>query len=502
MFYTLKKLWDEKPLQLVLFAGLFFRVIAAIFSKGYGMSDDHFLVIEPAQAWADGFNYNNWLPDKNTVNPPASGHSFFYPGLHYFLFLFFKFIGFEDPQGKMFFVRLLHALFSLITVYCGYRIAERISNKSTARMTGLLLSIFWFMPFLSVRNLVEVVCIPPLMWATWLLIRDAKEFNWKSVTFAGLLLGIAFSIRYQSFLFTAGLCLAALFKGKIKTAFLLGATFIFFGGIIQAIPDYIIFGNPFAEFEEYVRYNRENAYNYLTNVWYLYVMLIGGLLIPPISLFLYFGYFRDWKKHLYLFLPSFIFLLFHSYFPNKQERFILPVIPFIITLGYIGWSKFYSQSSFWKNHPKLYKGFWIFFWIINTIPLIVVTASYSKKNRVESMVFLEKRGDVKNVVIEDSNRDDIILPPQYYLKKWDSVYRITSVEKPAQFYEAYVQTPVEKRPNYVVFFQKNNIVKRVVDLKKYLPTLTYVTTIEPSFIDWLLNKMNPRNKNQTTSTLR
>ena len=89
MVLTLKKLWDEKPLQVVLFAGLFFRVLAAIFSKGYGMSDDHFLVIEPAQAWVDGFNYNNWLPEKNIQNAPASGHSFFYPGLHYLLFLFF-----------------------------------------------------------------------------------------------------------------------------------------------------------------------------------------------------------------------------------------------------------------------------------------------------------------------------------------------------------------------------------------------------------------------------
>ena len=213
----MKRIWDEKPLHIIMYAGFFFRLLAVIFSKGYGMSDDHFLVIEPAQAWVDGYNYDTWYPDANFPDAPPTGHSFFYPGVHYLLFLFFKVIGFSDPQGKMYFVRGLHAIFSMIIVYCGFKIAEKLSGKSTARMTGLLLSVFWFMPFLSVRNLVEVACIPPLMYATWLIIRDEEKYNWKSITFSGFLLSIAFSIRYQSILFTAGLCLALLFRRKTKT---------------------------------------------------------------------------------------------------------------------------------------------------------------------------------------------------------------------------------------------------------------------------------------------
>ncbi|MBP9160992.1 MAG: hypothetical protein KBF49_09095, partial [Flavobacteriales bacterium] len=63
------------------------RVVAAIFSGGYFAQDDHFLVIEVAQSWVDGFDYNNWLPWNQGANPAPTGHMMLYPGLH---FLFFK----------------------------------------------------------------------------------------------------------------------------------------------------------------------------------------------------------------------------------------------------------------------------------------------------------------------------------------------------------------------------------------------------------------------------
>ncbi len=495
---SLRKLWDEKPLAIILFAGLFFRLLSAIFSKGYGMSDDHFLVIEPAQAWVDGYNYNDCLPDKNKPGIVPAGHSFFYPGLHYVLFLFLKFIGYHDPQGKMYLVRFIHALFSMVIVYCGFKITERLAGKKQARFVGLLLALYWFMPMLSVRNLVEMVCIIPLMYATWLIIKNHVSNNLVNIMIAGVMLGIAFSIRFQTMLFVFGLGLALIFKKRFKSAVVLSFFFLLAAAIFQGIPDYLIWGKPFVEFREYVRYNRANAYGYLTGEWYKYLLLIGGILVPPISLFLLFGYFKNWKKHLYLFLPSFLFLVFHSYFPNKQERFILPIIPFVIISGYIGWDEFISRSTFWMRRPKLNRYFWIFFWIINTIPLAVVSVAYSKKNRVEAMVYLARKGDVNRIAIEDSNRDDILIPPRFYLQQWTETFPITNRNADKFYEETYSHTPPSERPNYILFMQPDNLDRRVQNLKKDIPTLTYETTIEPSFIDWLLNKMNPRNKNQTS----
>ena len=76
---------------------ILFRLVAVIFAKGWGMLDDHFLVIESVQSWVDGHDYVRLAPGQ-----PAQYRSyraqFFLPGLHYLLFLFFKLIHVTDPR--------------------------------------------------------------------------------------------------------------------------------------------------------------------------------------------------------------------------------------------------------------------------------------------------------------------------------------------------------------------------------------------------------------------
>lgn len=492
------KLWNEKPLPFILYLACFVRLISVIFSKGYGMHDDHFLVIEASKSWADGFDYNNWLPVEGQTTPTPSGHSFFYAGLHYFLFRFLKFKNITDPQTEMYIVRLIHALLSLITVYCGYKIAFKLSGERVAKTVGLLLAVFWFMPFMSVRNLVEFVCIIPLMAATWIVVKNEERKNLFPYVWAGVLLGIAFSIRFQTVMFTGGFGLALLFTKRYKEMIVVGMAFLIIAAGVQGITDFYIWGKPFVEFREYVRYNIENAQEYIVLQWYMYFLLILGVLVPPVSIFLFFGFFRYWKKHLVLFLPSFVFLVFHSYFPNKQERFILPIIPFVVLLGCMGWADFVEKSAYWKQHKKLLKGFYTWFWCVNILLLAVISTAYSKKNRVESMTYIAHKKDAVTIAIEDSNRDDFLMPPQFYLNNWGKVYGITNLKPAADFYEEYAALQSGQRPNYVVFMQHENIERRVADMKKYFPTLTYETTIEPSFIDKLVHWLNPVNKNQTT----
>ena len=46
MKHRILEMWNNQPLKLILLIGLLLRLVAAIFSKGYGMHDDHFLVLE------------------------------------------------------------------------------------------------------------------------------------------------------------------------------------------------------------------------------------------------------------------------------------------------------------------------------------------------------------------------------------------------------------------------------------------------------------------------
>ena len=485
--------WNEKPLLIIVLGGFLIRLLSVIFSKGFGMWDDHFLVIEAAQSWIDNTDYNNWLPKAGQTIPTPSGHSFFYPGIHYLLFRFLEFFGIENPQSKMYAVRFLHACYSLLTIIYGYKIAEKVAEKKIAKQVGLLLSFCWFIPFLSVRNLVEVACIPPLMLATWFYVKDENKNWWKFLSI-GLLLGIAFNIRFQTIFFTGGFGLAILLQRKIVPAILVGIGFIACASGFQGLCDYFVWHQPFVEFREYVRYNLENATTYFNAPWYNYMLLLAGIFIPPISVFLLFGFFKNFKKHLILFLPSFMFLAFHSYFPNKQERFILPIVPFIILLGTIGWIEFEAQSIFWQKRKKIMDGILIFFWVVNTILLLVVSVAYTKRNRVETMSFLEKKGDTKSLIIDDRNRDDFTLSPQFYLHKWVQEYGVSNQTNTDELCKNLLNLDVNKRPNYIVFYQKENLENRKLAYEKYFD-IKYETTVEPSFIDDFMYKLNPYNLN-------
>ncbi len=494
-----KKLWEEKPLQLILYLAVFFRLLSAFFSKGFGMHDDHFLIIEAAQSWVDGDDYNDWLPNENDPNRQPQGHSFFYVGITYLILSVLKFLGLQDPQTKMYFIRLIHGAFSLLIVYYSYKITEKKGGIKAARLCGIILALFWMLPFLSVRNLVEVVCIPPLLAASWLVVKHEEKWNLKHFLYAGMLLGVAFNIRFQTLMFTAGFGLAVLFTRHIMAVVLTIIGFVSIAVLVQGGIDQFIWHRPFAEFHEYVIYNINNATSYLVGEWYMYLLFVSGVLIPPISLFLFSGYFRLWKKHLILFLPAFVFFAFHSYFPNKQERFILPFIPFLVILGSMGWTEFYGKSKFWQKRPGLYKGFWIFFWTLNTIALLFISVSYSKRNRVESMCYLAQKGDVVNIIMEDSNRNDFQLPPLFYLQKWISPFGVTQLESARNLKQKYDQLPDSLKPNYIVFLQAENIAERTGTMKYFFPGMKYETTIAPSAVDKLMHFLNPlNNENHTT----
>lgn len=508
----IKQFWNEKPLQFILIIALTLRLLAAFFSQGYGMHDDHFLVIEASQSWADGTDYNNWLP-KNQVNPKPEGHSFFYVGLHFLIFSFFKALGIADPAFKMLLIRLLHALFSLLVVYYGYKIAEKLSNTKIAVQVGLLLAVLWFMPFLSVRNLVEMVCVPLLFMSFWKLINaPEKQKPLMQYFIAGLIMGLAFSVRFQTLLFIGGAGLVLLIQKKWKEAVLFGVGAFVSIFAIQGIIDLFVWHRPFAELTEYVVYNIEHKDGYGTNNPLMYIELIMGALIPPIGIFIFFGFFRQWRKHVLLFLPTFIFFAFHTIFTNKQERFGFTMIPFFVILGMIGWNEFKDKSQFWIKRTKLLKGCWIFFWIINLLLLPAFTLMFSKKSRVEAIYYFYKK-PVKQLLVEDTNRYGAQMLPIFYSGQWIVMYAISKEEKidstlfcdiakNGHYFKElhdknYFICHPEAKPQYVLFIGNTGLDERVTNLKQIFPKLTFEKQAEPGLIDKVLYKLNPVNKNET-----
>ena len=495
MISRIRQTWDNHPLPLILVMAAVCRLVAAIFARGWGMFDDHFLVIESAQSWVDHAQANQWLP-SGLANHGPTGHLLLYPGLHYLLFSFLKLLGLTDPQGKMIVVRLLHGAYSLLTIILGYRIAEKLDGRSSARLCALLLAILWFMPWLSVRNLVEAVCVPCLMSGLWIMVRkEEHRYEFQAFLFSGLLFGLAADIRLQSILFPVGAGVVLLLSRRWVP--LLGLATGTVAGIflVLGIIDLALWGTPFAELFEYISLNIADKECFTTFPWYNYLALLAGILIPPVSLFFLFGAVKSGARYPLISIPALLFLVFHMIFVNRQERFILPVIPFVILLGVIGWNRFIRQLRLRTIQRKVLQGCWIFFWMINLLLLAVATVNYSKRSRAETMCYLAKYAGIGGILVADED-DAPELFPRFYLGQWPVMFDTFSGRDSLEGAISRArQAPENDRPGFILFPGNERLPERVAKIRESFPGIVYETTIEPGLIDQVLHRLNPINQN-------
>jgi hypothetical protein len=471
--------------KLILFVALFVRLIATIFSQGYGMHDDHYLIIEASASWVDGYDYNRWLPWTEGSGGTPEGHSFTYVGLNYVYFSIMKFIGVVDPKILMLFNRLIHALASMVVVIYGIKITEKLSNKETAIKVGWILALLWILPFISVRNLVEVAALPFLVYGVWLLIKNKKMRNF---LLSGLFIGMAVSFRYQIGVFALGIAAYYFFKWQFKPFLLFSAGVLIVFGLTQGLVDYFIWGYPFAEFIGYVTYNMKEGTTYLPNHnYFMYFFVLIGSLFVPLGLIVMVGFFKSYKKYALLFVPTIAFILFHTLYPNRQERFVLSVLPFFIILGVMGYQLFKES----KTREKLWKISMIAFWVLNIPFLFFSMTMYSKKSRVEAMYHLYNNSIDKEIILLEGSADQrTSMMPKFYAKSW-----YCSFTERTDTSQHLLVNPISQY-DYIFFFDEKDLSKRIAQYKTIYPKMTLDKKCDPSLVDKLLRDLNPRNANE------
>jgi hypothetical protein len=476
-----------------LIAGLIVRLASVFFSAGYVFHDDHFEVIELAQKWRDGIPFA-WSGEQVHV------FSLLYPGIHYLLFEACELLGVRNPPDIMLIVRLFHALVSLLGIYYAYLLTLRLSNhKPTAIIGGLFLSLFWMFPFLSVHSLREFFCVPFLLAATFFAV-DPKLTS-RSVLLSAFFFVLAFTIRLQIIYIPAGIGLYWIVsKQHYKTALQFGAAFFVFFMLTQGVFDLIYYGNPLASTLQYLRYNSnpENIAGYPQGPWYQYLGTLALICLGLPLLPLLWGYIRCARLSntlRMLFFASLLFFIFHSWYSNKQERFLLPFVPYFLILGIIGFSDYYRKH---KNERWLIVTTWILAgWliIVNSVALVIASFTYSKRARVESMNWLRRQGDVTNIIVEGIDTPPPL--PLFYLGKRVSWYELNSLLSPNDLQKE-IRNGKKPVPNYLIMSGSKHLQERLARLSVIFPTLRHVTDIEPGFIDNILYQLNPaHNKNET-----
>jgi hypothetical protein len=221
---------------------------------------------------------------------------------------------------------------------------------------------------------------------------------------------------------------------------------------------------------------------------------LSGVFIPLFSVAIMFGYFRR-TAPLTLWLPVLLFLLIHSYFPNKQERFLLPIVPLFFLLGYVAWEQWRSSSAWWQAHQRLWNGVLTFTWTINLAALTLLTFSYSKRSRVEALYGLRDTADVRGLLIEDTHKGNTPMPPLFYSGHWDKP--VQPYTDPRLDLDSILQVyPLAVRPNIALFIGTEQLDRRMAAVEVGAGPLTELFRAEPGALDRLIHWLNPVNRNE------
>lgn len=479
---------EGKWLRRVLLAAAVVRLIAAIFSEGYIMSDDHFLAVEPVSSWVHGENYHNWYPNAYNETDHAQPFSYAYYFLNFVILKFCALIGILNPFIQAFVLRIVHAALSLWGVYLFVKLAERLISSVTWRIYAI-----WFWVFggvvtvFSVHQLVETACIPFVLLAYLYVLKYFEKDRVGAIIIAALAFSVSVGMRYQLVFFPLTLGFYLLWKRKWSGAVLFGIFFTL-GFALTQIDNLLFWHKPiYQHLLDYQAYNATHFADYPSNV-FSYLALVTYYIFPVITIVFLLSLRRrhssighssttfvaaQHSNTLPIFIGVAIFIVFHLLFPNRQERFLLPAVPFVLLLMIRTISKRYPCSASCKTSfeessngscATSFEESWLHQAMRLSIYLSAIyTVSYSfyipKSKYLSASHALYDRGDFQNVVIDNWKGEESVWLPMHYVGKFVHPFSMTNKKSLDQLKQQITHQPLydSKRlpapaPNYLIIW--------------------------------------------------
>jgi hypothetical protein len=486
----LRQFMDERPLLFLLAAALLLRLVAAWFARGFAFSDDHHQVVEIAAEWLRG--HGAYLKGGEQFY-----RSLLYPGSHWVVMAACREIGLTDPDRVMIVVRVLLGGYSLWGVAVAFRFGEVLGGRPVAWAAGWLVAAHALLPYASVRSLVEMATLPPLLTSLYLLYRQ-------QAVRAGLFFGLAVVLRTQTLFCLPGIAGYLLYRRNLRVlaGWLAGAALPVIG---QGIWDLSLHGAFLGSMAAYFRHNRAHVFDYVTGPVYRYLLLVLLVFLPPFSIPFFAAMFRRVNRAGVLFWATMSFLLIHSLVPQKQERFLFPIFPELALLGVAGLAE-WRRSAGPRLAGWIRRG-WVFFWAVNLPVMAMCLFHYGQAARIEPLLEVYHRADARALVADLTEEEPGL--PLYYLDGGDPrrsipVYRVkTAGDFPGVAAElaASVGSAARGLSVYVVIFTSGRLSEHLERLSLSFGPVEVVRHCQPSLMDRALRALNPRHNRSKESWL-
>jgi len=323
-----------------------------VWGRGYNVPDELFQIIEPAWGMISGYWYKTWEWERGL-------RSWVAPGIVAGLFKASMGMGWNDPESMMRVVRLFCALASLSLPLWMYRSLRIFVGSRWAGWSALLFSLWPAMIYFSVRSMGEMLAADAFYGVLLILgptlyeahSAPSSKASFRKFFFAGLLLGLSFSIRFQMALLILGLFAIYAFRRqwKILLPFAGGAALWL---LFQGVLDSYTWGNFLHSPIQYLLFNGIEggaAEHFGADPWHRYLSLLNrwfslpGVLVVLVGLFFAFKNLKKVLKAKEFGNPVlvnscllFIFVIPHVLSAHKEDRFLLPIFPllfFVVCLG-------------------------------------------------------------------------------------------------------------------------------------------------------------------------
>ena len=346
---------DSRDIQLILGFGLIIQIIFCITGVGYFHPDQHFQILEFSSLQ---------LQQHNAANSVWELESNIRPTIQVYLFSGYRILienfGVVNPFSQLLILRLIQGLlFWYLLNYIAFFYNKHTSYKNLI-VTLLIINFSWFLPYSRTVFSSELTSVLFFLFAIFLYHKQSLE-NKKSIInllIIGFLIALSFYMRFQLGFAIAGFFFLIFFlEKKYSITFLLIFGFII-GVAVNVFIDYLFYHKivftPFLYFNKNIVEGVAASFGEKSFFYYIGVLL-GVIIVPPISIILLIKYFKvsiQKFKHPIV-ISCLFFLIGHSMVAHKEERFlftIINIIPIILSIGgFENLIQQYQISKFYKR---------------------------------------------------------------------------------------------------------------------------------------------------------
>ncbi len=482
----------KHPLAAVLLLASALRIVAAVYSQGFIQSDDFYDTVEVSYDW---LRNGLWGEDGHLhwkEHPATSVVRF--PLYTLFLYLIMKLhylLGITALDRMMYVVRFVHALIALLPVWAIFEIVRMVTRDARwALWAALLPALHFAMPFLGVRNLIEMVGGNLWIVAIYFIYCYQNDRRITDLYLAGAITGLAWMIRFQLAFAVLPIPFVLWYDSSdIKPAlhYSLAVAIML---ILSAFADKLLLGYWGASTINNLILNTGLGTVYKT-IPLMYPLVILAFFIPPLSFLMVYLFFAKsfWRQHRILIVSTLSFMIFHLAHPNQQERFMISIIPPLMLMGALAfWHRFHDRGYIVKSNTAL-RSIMSISLVINFLLLIPFTFAYGHKGLVEPLIWLERIKVRPKVLFVQPGMHRWIPEayagydplPNTYIRDWSDLELIRGNRNRAPDFD------------YMLLYPKNEnqLTEYVDSLQNYIGPIARLRIFEPSLYDRIFYFLNP-----------